>query len=230
MPFQVIALDGPAGSGKSTVARILAEKLRYVHADSGAMYRTVTLALMERLGAGVSAADFGENLARVAIDFHSLGCSVVLADGKQSNRINGTDVGDRIRTPEVTERIRYIADNRTYREAVNELLRDFARQTDLAADGRDIGTIVFPNANYKFYLEASVQVRARRRLLEYNSRGINGIALEELEEEISRRDEQDRQRPFGALKQAPDAILIDTSDLDINGVVSRLLSCMQIEL
>ena len=226
--YLLIAVDGPAGSGKSTAARLLAEQLGCIHADSGAIYRTVTLALMERLGAGDSAEDFGRKLADANIDFNTLRCEVLLVNNTQSNRIAGLDVGDRIRTPEVTERIRYIADKRGYREMVNSLLRNFAQKTDLVVDGRDIGTVVFPQANFKFFLEASVRVRAERRRREYEARGIAPPAPGDLEEDIRKRDEQDMNRPFGALKRDPDAIVIDTSDLDINGVVHLLLSYLQI--
>jgi len=224
----VIALDGPAGSGKSTVARILAEKLNYIHADSGAIYRTVTLALMEKLGGQASSEKFGEILVKNDLDFKTLKCQVLLVDHIQSNQINGIDVGSRIRTPEVTERIRYIADNPKYRDSVNELLRGFADKTNLVVDGRDIGTVVFPMATCKFYLDASVEVRAKRRRLEYGSQNIE-LDQTALELDIKKRDEQDKSRTFGALKQAPDAILIDTSELDINGVVVRILSCMQVQ-
>ncbi len=231
-----ITLDGPAGSGKSTVAKILADKLGYIHADSGAMYRTVTLALMEKLSPGASHPEFAEKLAGESPDFRELGCAVALVDGKQANLIQGESVGDRIRTPEVTARIRYIADNRAYREAVNELLRDFARQAPLVVDGRDIGTVVFPDAPCKFFLEASARIRAERRLGEFQEKGHlsqdagdQESQLKRLEADIERRDAEDRSRPFGALKQAEDAILIDTSGLDINAVVSQLLSYLQIK-
>ena len=225
----VVALDGPAGSGKSTVARILAERLGYVHADSGGMYRTVTLALMGRFGAYATADEFGAGAARAPLHLSELACSVVLAEGRQSNRIDSVDVGDRIRTPEVTARIRYIADNPVYREAVNEMLRRFAEQTDLVVDGRDIGSVVFPQTPYKFFVTASPRVRALRRLKDYDGSGFSDVSLESLEADISRRDREDEERPIGALKQAPGAILIDTSGLDIDSVVSALLSHLQIQ-
>lgn len=243
-PHPVIALDGPAGSGKSTVARLLAERLGFIHADSGAIYRTLTLACMERFGAGESAEAFGELLAAAKLNadsLHELGCTVVLAEdepdptapekkagGVQSNRIGGRDVGDRIRTPEVTARIRYIADNVACRELVNQLLRDFARQTGLVADGRDIGTVVFVDTPFKFFLDASVGVRAARRLKEFQSQG-KDMPLKDLEADIAARDEQDRNRPVGALRAAPDAIVIDTSSLGLNAVLSRVLSHLQIQ-
>ena len=230
----VIALDGPAGSGKSSVARVLAERLGFVHADSGAIYRLATLALMEKIGPGENPEGFGVALAREEIDFSELACEVVLEDSRQSNRIRGRDAGDEIRTPEVTSRIRFIADNPRYREAVNGLLRSFSRHTDLVADGRDIGTEVFPNAAAKFFLTASSRVRAERRLGEFIEKGMLSAEqaqekLPQLEEEIKRRDAEDEARPIGALRRAPDAILIDTSNMDLNAVVSALLSYSQIQ-
>jgi CMP/dCMP kinase len=224
----IIALDGPAGSGKSTVANMLADRLGYIHADSGAMYRTLTLALMECVGPGDQPEEFGERLRNYVYDPGALGVEVALDASRQSNRLRGQDVGDRIRTPEVTARIRYIADSRACREVVNELLRRFARLTPLVADGRDIGTVVFPETPAKFYLDASVNVRALRRLADFQKQGAQ-ITLESLEREIAARDEQDRNRPFGALAQAPDAILIDTSHLSPNDVVHRILSRLQIQ-
>lgn len=232
----VIALDGPAGSGKSTVARMLAEKLGYIHADSGAIYRTLTLACMERFGAEESAEAFGAALGKQSLDaaaLSELGCAVVLerdaaGNKRQSNRIGGADVGERIRTPEVTGRIRYIADNLACREMVNQLLRDFAAQTGVVADGRDIGTEVFPKTPFKFFLDASVRVRAERRLAEFEAQG-KPMALEDLEADIARRDEQDRNRPVGALRAAPDAICIDTSLMAANAVLDRVLSHLQIK-
>ncbi len=233
---KVVALDGPAGSGKSTVAGRLARRLNMIHADSGAMYRTLTLACMDRVGAGESPADFSERLDAANLDPTSLGVEVVMDSGdgseaRQSNRIDGRDVGDRIRTPEVTARIRYIADSVAFREVVNDLLRDFARQTDLVVDGRDIGTVVFPDTPFKFFLEASVEVRAERRRQDFLAQGkaADDIPLEQLQREIADRDEQDRRRPVGALRQADDAILIDTSSLDVDAVVHRVLSHLQIE-
>ncbi len=229
MDHVVIALDGPAGAGKSTVARKLAERLNYVHADSGAMYRTVTLALMRQRGPGVDPAAFGQSVARDALSLDELGAGVALVDGLQSNRIQGEDVGAAIRTPEVTARIRFIADNAAYREAVNELLRAFAQQASLVVDGRDIGTVVFPNTPYKFFITASPRVRAQRRYDELAATGQNQVTLAELESQIVSRDSSDESRPIGALRRAHGAILIDTSDLDIDSVVSTLLSHLQIQ-
>ncbi len=224
----VIALDGPAGSGKSTVADLVAEALGYIHADSGAIYRTLTLAYMERMGAGETAAAFGGLLSGNRPVPSDLGCRVELADGKQKAWIGAVEIGDRIRTREVTERIRYIADDPACRSEVNRLLREFARFSPLVVDGRDIGTVVFPDTPWKFFLEASATVRAGRRRGELTQRGMGTVDITELEAEIIRRDEQDRNREIGALRQAGDAILIDTSELTVEAVVQRVLARLQI--
>ncbi len=235
--YSVVALDGPAGSGKSTVAGMLAQRLGFIHADSGAIYRTLTLACMEKFGSFESAEAFGRALEAKGLDataLKSLGCTVELdrsgpgSQAKQSNRIAGGDVGERIRTPEVTARIRFLADNLACRELVNQLLRDFSTQTGLVADGRDIGTVVFPETPFKFFLDASVAVRAKRRFEDFQKQA-RPVALEDLEADIAARDEQDRNRPVGALRPADDAILIDTSSLDVNAVLSRVLSHLQIQ-
>ena len=223
----VIALDGPAGSGKSTIAGLLAEKIGFLHADSGAIYRTLTLASMRRMGSGSNPQDFGAEFQKSGIDPDTLEVQVVVADGKQSNRIQGKDVGLEIRSPEVTGRIRYIADSVPYRNTVNRLLREFAEQAGLVADGRDMGTEVFPDTTSKFFLEASVQVRAKRRYEEMLGQGNSSQTLAEIEQDIARRDEEDRNRAVGALRKADDAILIDTSDLSREDVLSRILAHIQ---
>ncbi|MCB1174630.1 MAG: (d)CMP kinase [Leptospiraceae bacterium] len=229
----VIALDGPAGSGKSSVAGILARKLGCIHADSGAMYRLLTLAAMRQLGEAADHTAFG-TLFQSSLDQLTpadLGCSVQLGDkGQQINCINGQDVGEQIRTLAVTARIRYIASERSFRDQVNQMLRDLAQETSLIVDGRDIGSIVFPDTAWKFYLDASARVRARRRLLELREKGKDqGISAAELEAQIEERDAEDRTRPFGALQIAPGAKLIDTSSMSRNDVVQVLLSHLQIK-
>ncbi len=225
----VIAIDGPAGSGKSTVARILAEKLGFVHADSGAMYRSLTLAVMETAGAGSDPDEFGKIFAGRETDFRSLGVSVTIENGVQVNRISGRNVNDSIRTREVTSRIRFIADSPEARKEVNRLLREFSEVTPLVVDGRDIGTVVFPDTPFKFFLTASPAVRAERRWKELSEKGDPQVSREILEEEIKKRDKEDENRPFGALKKADDAILIDTSGDNANVVSGFLLSHLQIQ-
>lgn len=226
--FRIIALDGPAGSGKSSIAAILAEKLRFIHTDSGAIYRSFTLALMDLLGQGDSPDQFGNSVEKASIDYSALSYKLVLTPGGISHQIAGHDTGARIRSPDVTARIRYVADNRSYRKAVNRLLRDFSLESDIIVDGRDIGTVVFPEASFKFFITASSTERARRRLLEFESQGITNYTISDLEVEIQLRDSMDEKRAIGALKQAEDAILIDTSGLDIDGVVLTVMSYLQI--
>ena len=225
----VVALDGPAGSGKSTVAGLVAEQLKFVHADSGAIYRTLTLGYMEKLGPGDTATAFGESLSGERPAPASLECRIEMVDGRQTAFLSGQEVGDRIRSREVTERIVTIADDPECRVEVNRILREFAGQQALVVDGRDIGTVVFPDTPYKFFLDASARVRAERRRGELIQRGLGDAAVDELEAEIERRDEGDRNRTIGALRQAEDAILIDTSELTIEAVVQRILSHLQIK-
>lgn len=231
----VIAIDGPAGSGKSSVAGIVAQELGAVHADSGAMYRTLTLALVRKLGARKATTEFGQHFEVLAnqadFDPEELGCAAVLDEsGKQSNQIDGVDVVEAIRTTEVTERIKYIADHRACRQTVGRMLREFAARTSLVVDGRDIASVVFPETPYKFYLDASVPIRAERRLLELKAKNIDeGLSQTDLEKQIATRDRQDRERPFGALRQASGSILIDTTPMDQKTVVQLILSHLQIK-
>ncbi len=226
----VIAMDGPAGSGKSSVARMLALELGVLHADSGAMYRLVTLSLMDQLGKGADHREFGQMVFSSSLkNLDELGCDVIFVDQRQENRYRGADVGDAIRSPVVTERIRYIADNPGYRKVVNDMLRSLASQTSLVVDGRDIGTEVFPYTPFKFYIDASIEVRARRRLGEFLQKGFTPPEMTILEREIETRDQEDLSRPVGALRRADDAIYIDTSELSLNDVLTRLMSYLQMQ-
>ncbi|MBI3395970.1 MAG: (d)CMP kinase [Spirochaetia bacterium] len=227
-PGRVIALDGPAGSGKSTVAGLVAEKIGFIHADSGAIYRTLTLGFMRRVGEDVPPAEFATAVAPLLVgDLADIGVSAILRNGKQVNLLNGQDPGADIRTAAVTSRIKTIADAPACRHAVNRILREFSASANLVCDGRDMGTVVFPDASAKFFLEASIRVRALRRLKDFEGSG-RTVALEDLEAEIAARDKDDRARPFGALVQAPDAILIDTTPLNLNDVVALILAHLQV--
>ena len=224
----VIALDGPAASGKSTIARLLAKKLKIVHLDSGALYRTLTLALMKKIGKEKSPKEFGEKLEAEEPDIEGLDCDFLVLDSKQVNRISGEEVAESLRTPEVTERITYIANNLKCRDWVNKRLRKLSKKVDLIIDGRDIGTLVFPDASFKFFLEASVAVRARRRLDDLKKMGHN-ISLKKLEKKIEKRDRDDSSRPVGALKKAQDAIPIESSQKSPEEILSQILSYLNSE-
>jgi len=227
--IRVIALDGPAGSGKSTIAKKLAEKIGFIHADSGAIYRTLTFAMMKKFGEGDTAEEFGENVKKMKPEeIKSLKVDITLENGLQINRISGMDVGDKIRTPVVTSRIRYIADTAACREEVNRLLREFAGKADIVIDGRDIGSAVFPETPYKFFLDASIEIRAERRKNDFIGQG-KDLSIDEIASDIRKRDEGDRNRHIGALVCPDDAILIDTSTMTPEDVLGCMMSNMQIQ-
>lgn len=224
---RIITLDGPAGSGKSTVAAILAKRLGYLHADSGALYRSLTVACIDEIGAGQSVEDFGNRFSQIKVDPESFQFRVDYENGQQLHFLNEIELGQRIRSLEVTERIRFIADDLAFRNRVNQLLRDLSKKTSIIVDGRDIGTVVFPETEYKFYLDADVHTRALRRFSELQESGISNTTLESIEKQISLRDEQDRNRKIGALRIPEKAILIDTSNIDRDMVVSGILAHLQ---
>ncbi|MDF3818900.1 (d)CMP kinase [Leptospira sp. 96542] len=234
----VIALDGPAGSGKSTIARLLAQKLGYLYLDSGAFYRALTLAIWEEFQKTSEEESkfpfYAEKLADASLldrDKSEFGFSVsavpivceLSSKGENQIFLGKRDVTESIRDPEITKKIRYIAPRRAFREIVNRHIREFAKKHKLVMDGRDIGTEVFPDSKFKFFLTASVEVRAERRFAELQKKGFK-TELAHIKEEIIARDESDTTRVVAPLKQAPDANLIDTSTLDTETVLNTILS------
>jgi cytidylate kinase len=237
---QVIAIDGPAGSGKSTIARMLASRIGYLYLDSGAFYRGLTLALWEKYSATYSATEsdrfqfFTEKLADAAIlekEKEEFGFSIsdipltckLSSLGINQIFLGDKDITDAIRTPEITKLIRFIAPHRAFREFVNAKIRDFAREHKLVMDGRDIGTDVFPHARFKFFLTATAEIRAHRRHAELKAKGIP-VDFSHLKTEIEARDHSDENRVVAPLRQASDAILIDTSESDTETVLNTILS------
>ena len=199
-----IAIDGPAGAGKSTIARRVAALKDYIYVDTGAMYRAMALYLY-RLG--IDPAD-------ITIEYRD-GLQVVLLDGE--------NVNDYLRTPQVSDMASRTSVNGDVRVKLVELQQELARRQNVVMDGRDIGTVVLPDAQVKIFLTASVEVRAKRRYLELMEK--NGSAdLSEIEAQIRERDERDMNRPISPLKQAEDAVLVDTSDLTIDEVAERILA------
>ena len=230
MNKNIIAIDGPAGSGKSTVAKQLAVRVGFKYFDSGAYYRAVTLLLMRKFEETEYSGNFEDWL--INVDADNLLAGVVLEcdySGEKENHIlmNDEDVSESIRTPEVTSQIRYIANKRKYRDFVNRFIRKLAKENRLVMDGRDIGTEVFPDAVYKIYLTASSEVRAKRRHKDLMERNIH-TDLEKLQNEIEIRDKTDMEREIAPLRKAKDAIFIDTSSMDKKIVIDKLLS--EIEL
>jgi len=216
----VITIDGPAASGKSTVARLLAERLGASFLDTGAMYRAVTLAAIE---AKVNMND-EEKLLGV-LDNRKF--QFAIKEGKMEVCIDGVDVTEQIRRPKVTANARYIASAPKLREKLVEMQRRFAaREKKVVTEGRDQGTVAFPDADVKFYLTADAGERAKRRQAELQDR--DGCEnLEQIQRAIAERDKSDEERAVGPLRPAEDAIVIDTTDLSIEEVVKKLVHCVE---
>lgn len=215
----VITIDGPAGAGKSTIARMLAVRLGAVFLDTGAMYRALTAAAMEK-GADLEDVEaLLKVLETTRFQFEHDGPILrVLVDGQ--------DYTQRIRLPQVTENVRYAACQPAVRERLVRMQQDFARQFPrVVTEGRDQGTVVFPNARWKFFLEADATERARRRQKDLAASG-NSVCLDELKAQIESRDASDRNRTVGPLRQAPDAVVIDTTPLTASEVVEKILQIM----
>jgi len=211
----VVAIDGPSGSGKSTVARAVAAELDLQVLDTGAMYRAVTLAVIER---GVSLDDGG-------------GCAAVARKSEISvehgvTRLDGRDVSAEIRTPEVSEMSSRLAARPLVRRRLADSQRRLRERGPLVGEGRDLGTVVFPDAEVKIYLDADLETRAHRRQKELERRGIP-VAVDDVQTELARRDDRDRTREDSPLRVAEGAQVIDTSRLDVPQQVSRILDLVR---
>ena len=209
----VIAIDGPAGTGKSTIASIIAEKLKVVFLNSGSFYRALTLALL----------DSGVDLQSEAdvIDF----CKKQLLEYKNSHLfLNGEDVESHLHDDRVSANVAQLSAIVEIRHLVNQRMREITESLSIVCEGRDMTTVVFPNADYKFYLDASLDVQAERRF----NQGVSNLSLEEIKESIRKRDEIDKNKKEGALKIAQDAVYIDTSNLTIEEVCAIMLKHIQL--
>lgn len=210
-----IAIDGPAGAGKSTIARRLAAELGYCYVDTGAIYRTVAY-FLDLLGISPKDAD---GVARY-LDELTVGITYD-EEGKQHMIMNGMDVTEDIRTQEISQKASLVSANPLVREMLLDLQRDMAKEYNVIMDGRDIGTVVLPRANVKIFLTASPEVRAKRRTAELEAKG-QTANYEKVLKEIQQRDYQDSHRAIAPLKQAKDAVKVDTSELDIDSVVAAI--------
>lgn len=205
-----IAIDGPVGAGKSTVARMVAERLGYKYVDTGAMYRALGWKAVS-MGIPLSDEDaLVDILDRMRIDF----------DGDKVF-LNGEEITDRIRAPEVGGWGSIVATHRKVREKMVEIQKDIGSRKGVVMEGRDIGTVVIPDAELKIYLDASLEERARRRFLELKGMGYD-LELEGIKRDIMERDRRDMERECGALRMASDAIYIDSTDMDVEEVVRRI--------
>lgn len=213
----IVAIDGPAGAGKSTIARRVAARLGFVYIDTGAMYRSVALWAM-RTGVGLKEAGHLEQLAANA--------DIRLEAGTQRIWLNGEDVSDAIRTPEVSQAASEVAAVGGVRRAMVQLQREQARQASVVMEGRDIGSVVFPEAEVKIYLDATPSVRAKRRCDELEAKGM-AVDAAELERQIAERDERDRNREQSPLMQAPDAVYLDSSGLTPEEVEEQILALVR---
>ena len=211
-----IAIDGPAGAGKSTIARLAAGQLGFIYVDTGAMYRAMALYFLRR---GANLAD-EEAVGAACKDIH---VEIRYEAGEQQVLLNGENVTGQIRTDQVGNAASAISKYPAVRAALLELQRSLARTNSVIMDGRDIGTLVLPDADLKIYLTASTAVRVMRRYKEFLEKGVD-CTLESVEQDVIRRDEQDMNRATAPLKQAEDAVYLDASDMNISQVVEKILS------
>lgn len=217
-----VALDGPAGAGKSTVAKQAAQALGCAYVDTGAMYRAITWKALQHHIELHDEAQLTELANQVRIDFRPA------AEG-QTVLLDGEDITEAIRTREVTNNVSAVSAVEGVREAMVKLQREMAERTGVVMDGRDIGTVVLPKAEVKIWLTASVEERAQRRYQELVAKG-QDVDFEQLKLDIQRRDEYDSNREHSPMKMAEDAVLLDTTGLTIDQVVARILHiCQQAE-
>ena len=210
-----IAVDGPAGAGKSTIARLVAERLGFIYVDTGAMYRAIALFCLQR---GIQPEDETEVCAAIA-EAH---INIRHQNGTQRVLLNGEDVSGQIRTEEVGNTASTISAYPAVRTHLLDLQRELAAKSSVIMDGRDIGTCVLPNAQAKVFLTASPKVRAMRRYKELKEKG-EMCNLQEIEQDIIERDQRDMNRAAAPLKKAEDAVLVDGSDMSIDQVVSAII-------
>lgn len=215
----MIAIDGPAGSGKSTTAKIVAERLGYTYLDTGAMYRALTYYALENKINPADEKKLAEIAEQLSLEFRS-------KDGGDFVYLNGQDISSEIRTPEVTKNVSEVSAHFLVRQAMVARQKEFGKNGSIVAEGRDTTTIVFPDADLKIYMDASVKERARRRLLDLSNMGIESD-LSEQEQEISRRDDYDSGREHSPLTRAEDAMVIDTTNLTIEEQVERIVELFQ---
>ena len=215
----VVAVDGPAGSGKGTVTKLIAEKENLVSIDTGAMYRCVALECLNNNVKEDEINKIEKTLEKINIEFKNV-------EGVQKVFLNGKDVTTEIRETNVNNVVAKFAAVKCVRDKVTPMERQMAKSQNIIMEGRDIGTVVFPNADVKIYLDCSVEERAKRRYKENQGKNIN-MSYEEVIENIRKRDENDKAKEIGALKKAKDSIVIDTTKLTIEEVVEKIIEIIK---
>lgn len=214
-----VAIDGPSGAGKSTIAKLLAKELQFIYVDTGALYRAIGYMALRR---GISLQD----AAGIEALLPDLRLEIRYMDGSQRVLVNGEDVSDKIRTPEVSMAASAVSSLPAVRRFLLDLQRDMAKTNNVIMDGRDIGTVVLPDARVKIFLTASAEVRARRRFEELKEKGVP-TTYDEVLADMEKRDYDDSHRAAAPLKAAEDAILVDTSSLDLDGAVSAIKAVVE---
>jgi cytidylate kinase len=218
----IVAIDGPSGAGKSTLAKRLAKELGFMYLDTGAMYRALALKMLRQRIEPEEESRLAELLRQTEIDVQENG-------GRLRVLLDGVDVADFIRTPEVSQMASRASARRIVRERMMELQRAAAEKGHIVAEGRDIGTVIFPAADVKVYLDASVKERARRRFEELRASGRN-VSLEETENELIERDRRDSERDLAPLCRAADAVAVDSSALTADAVAERVMHLIRLQL
>lgn len=220
MKYMSVAVDGPAGSGKSTITKMVAEKLGYNYVDTGAMYRALTFNFLKN---GLNEL----NEEKIKFLLSNLKFNVKFIDRKQHVYINEEDVSEKIRTAEVSKFTSLFAKSPAVREFLIDTQRNLAESNNIIMDGRDIASVVLPNADVKIFLTASVEERARRRVLDFENQGLTNVDYEKVKEEIKARDYQDENRDIAPLIKVESAILIDTTSLTIDQVVDEMIKLIK---
>jgi cytidylate kinase len=213
-----IAMDGPAGSGKSTIAQRLAEKLDYLYLNSGSMYRAMTL---------LSIREGGDSMNVPMLTKLAKNCRIDFSNNGKTTLLNGEDVSESLRTPEIDRAIVNIAKVPEVRHEMVKQQRRIGENGGIIVEGRDVTTVVFPDADLKFYINASVEERAKRRFTEQEAKGIQ-TTLEQVEQEIRERDQMDESREHSPLRTAEDAIVLDTTGMTINQAVDFVLNRVEV--
>ncbi len=220
MKYMSVAVDGPAGSGKSTITKMVAEKLGYNYVDTGAMYRALTFNFLKN---GLNEL----NEEKIKFLLSNLKFNVKFIDRKQHVYINEEDVSEKIRTAEVSKFTSLFAKSPAVREFLIDTQRNLAESNNIIMDGRDIASVVLPNADVKIFLTASVEERARRRVLDFENQGLTNVDYEKVKEEIKARDYQDENRDIAPLIKVESAILLDTTSLTIDQVVDEMIKLIK---